>query len=134
MNDSNKQLFDAHNFILPLAPDVFTAISNGAKEKYNQHVPAEKAAAFLKDVYKECLAGCSYGEQALITRNTKGKWENASLPVQFLMVHKHRGGQPCEEHVRVHFPIGKFNFFPVDIPMFDWEYLVETSELRLAAA
>lgn len=117
--------------------DIYNAAVAGSMRGYNRSTNDHaRYADALSQCYAEVIEDFadSPAEQQQILLHTKGKWQNAKLPLTLAMLHKHKGGKSCETHCRVYLYANCAAVF--DIPLSHWQRLCAKNEKlqRKAAA
>lgn len=101
---------------------IYSAGLAGAKLGYNRTYSDSMA-------YEKILENCytyhlndidNHNGRRKVISATGGDWRNAYLPVELMIKHKFKGGQPCEPHARVKI-VGEGAIF-IDIPMEYWDF------------
>jgi hypothetical protein len=115
------------------ATDIYNAAVAGAKRGYNRS--SDDYSVYeddLRETFDYCtsLINNEYLRNAVM-KSTKGKWQNAKLPLSLVMLHKHKMGVACETHARVALPNSTAVF---DIPLTHWQRLCARSEMLLRKA
>jgi len=107
---------------------IYQAAVAGAHIGYNRSTDDHsKYEKMLDRHYRLMLANVqNRAERREIRANTKNSWRKAYLPLALALVHRHIGGQPCEEHARVYLTSDPATVF--DIPMFHWNVIKRRSE------
>ena len=99
---------------------IYEAAVAGAKRGYNRSTDDYYSyEEIISEHYKAMLEGLkTRAQRRLVQKHTGNDWRKAYLPLSLALVHKHIGGQECEEHARVYLITNPFCVF--DIPMSDW--------------
>jgi hypothetical protein len=118
--------------IFATGEQIYTAAVAGAKRGYNRSTDEySKYAEVLDEHYKAMLGDVSNrAERRRIKKHTGKDWRKAYLPLSMALVHRHIGGQECEEHARVFLTSNPARVF--DIPMNHWNEMNKQSERLFA--
>jgi hypothetical protein len=106
--------------IFATGEQIYKAAVAGALRGYNRSTDDHgKYAQLLEQHYKDMLndAGNRVARRKIM-KSTGNDWRRANLPLSIALVHKHIGGQECEEHARVFLTSNPTRVF--DIPMNHW--------------
>ena len=81
--------------------EIMNDISN--RLGYNRNYEARQFSQMMQAEYDNMLDSFKHDKKLYkrIKRNTCGSWRGAHIPILPIMVHKHKSGQQCEEHMRV---------------------------------
>jgi len=114
--------------IFATGEQIYSAAIAGAKRGYNRstdkHSTYEDA---IEEHFKAMLSDVVDGsERRRIQQHTGNNWRKAYLPLSMALVHKHIGGQECEEHARVYLTSNPARVF--DIPMNHWSVMSKKSK------
>ncbi len=109
------------NMIFTTGGKIYQAAIAGAAQGYNRstddHQEYERA---LCEHYQEMLKTVeNRATRRGIQKSTGNDWRRAYLPLSLALLHKHKGGLPCETHARVYLCSNPGAVF--DIPMLHWE-------------
>ena len=118
--------------IFATGEQIYRAAVAGAERGYNRSTDEHsKYEEVIDEHYKAMLSDVGNRTQRRrIQKQTGNNWRKAYLPVSMALVHKHIGGQLCEEHVRVYLPSNPARVF--DIPMNHWNEMTKVSEQLFA--
>jgi len=109
------------NTIFATGEKIYQAAIAGASRGYNRSTDDyRKYERALCEHYREMLK--TVGNRATrrgIQKSTGNDWRRAYLPLSLALLHKHKGGLPCETHARVYLCSNPGAVF--DIPMLHWE-------------
>jgi hypothetical protein len=111
---------------------IYTAAVAGAVRGYNRSTDEHsKYEEVIDEHYKAMLSDVqNRSQRRRIQKHTGNNWRKAYLPLSMALVHKHIGGQPCEEHARVYLPSNPARVF--DIPLDKWNEMAKLSEQLFA--
>ena len=114
--------------IFATGEQIYTAAVAGAMRGYNRSTDEHsKYEQVIDEHYKAMLSDVqNRSERRRIQKHTGNNWRKAYLPLSMALVHKHIGGQPCEEHARVYLTSNPARVF--DIPMNHWNVLSKKSK------
>lgn len=114
--------------IFATGKQIYAAAVAGAIRGYNRTTDQHSLyAAALDEHYKAMLNDISdKADRREIEMQTQNDWRKAYLPLAIALVHKHIGGQECEEHARVFLTSNPARVF--DIPMKHWNEMSKQSE------
>jgi hypothetical protein len=111
------------NMIFATGKKIYQAAIAGAAQGYNRstddHHEYERA---LCEHYREMLKTVkNRATRRGIQKSIGNDWRRAYFPLSLALLHKHKGGLPCETHARVYLCSNPGAVF--DIPMSHWEEL-----------
>ena len=101
--------------------DIFAALINGAKRKYNRSTDDHSVYEVrLAESFNHLIKSVTCREKhRAIIRNTKGQWRKAYMPLNLALLHHHQAGKPIETHARVYLATDPYHL--MDIPLEDWQ-------------
>jgi hypothetical protein len=103
--------------------EIYNAAVQGTKCGYNRTASDVRNYERVLQKCYDWHMGCvkSKREAKRICTRTKNSWRNAKLPVEFMVEHKHKGGEIGEPHARI-CVIGEGRTY-IDVPMDSWNAL-----------
>jgi len=114
--------------IFATGEQIYTAAVAGAERGYNRSTDQHsKYAELINEHYEEMTDAVSNkAARRRIRERTGNDWRKAYLPLSMALVHRHIGGELCEEHARVFLTSNPARVF--DIPMNHWNEMRRQSK------
>ena len=106
--------------ILATARSIEKAMEAGNKRNYNHTIKsAGERRRLLEDHFTRMLLTVKSDEakQRILDNKIESR-QGIYLPITLALVHKHKAGEPCEDHARVYLTSNPSRIF--DIPMANW--------------
>ena len=106
--------------ILATAKSIEKAMEAGNKRNYNHTIKsAGERRRLLENHFNRMLLTVKSDEakQRILDNKIENR-HGAYLPITLALIHKHKAGEPCEDHARVYLTSDPSRIF--DIPMANW--------------
>lgn len=118
--------------IFATGEQIYSAAIAGAMRGYNRSTDKHSTyEEVIEEHYKAMLSDVvNRSERRRIQKQTGNNWRKAYLPLSMALVHKHIGGQLCEEHARVYLTSNPARVF--DIPLHQWNEMTKLSDQLFA--
>lgn len=118
--------------IFATGEQIYSAAIAGAMRGYNRSTDKHSTyEEVIEEHYKAMLSDVvNRSERRRIQKQTGNNWRKAYLPLSMALVHKHIGGQLCEEHARVYLTSNPARVF--DIPLQQWNEMTKLSDQLFA--
>lgn len=112
------------NIVSVKGEEILKAAIAGRKAclRRKEDINVEQLAEGIKECYDYFMLDLTQEEYDAVRANTKGKWQNALLPVCFIKAHKHVVNGKNMPTVRVH--MGHKPGAVFDIKVQDWNKLI----------
>jgi hypothetical protein len=120
------------NVVYATGKQIYNAAVAGANCGYNRSTDDHsKYSDLLNQYFKSFLSRITNeADRRKVIKKTRNDWRKAYLPLSLALVHKHKAGEPCEEHARVYMPLNASAIF--DIPMAHWNAICTKSPRLLS--
>ena len=113
--------------VLSVPGDALEIMNRGSNiAGYNRCYDEQQFSKIMSEIYEDMFVGADKATEKRVRKNTKNSWRLAFIPIVPILVHKHKFGKPCEEHMRV--MLGGNPRYCLDLIMDHYDLIVEKNQ------
>jgi|688.fasta_scaffold166129_2 hypothetical protein len=113
--------------VLSVPGDALEIMNRGSNiAGYNRCYDEQQFSKIMSEIYEDMFVGADKATEKRVRKNTKNSWRLAFIPIVPILVHKHKFGKSCEEHMRV--MLGGNPKYCLDLIMDHYDLIVEKNQ------